>query len=74
MDHVSAANPAQNGGGQHASIPAAQNVSSSSARLQAKRQELDGLTVLKEQSARLAKDIEALGDNVDELVQGGEGE
>jgi hypothetical protein len=46
---------------------------SSGARLQAKRLELEGLTLLKEQSARLAKDIEVLGDNVDELVQGGEG-
>lgn len=43
-------------------------------RLQAKRQELEGLLQLKEQSARLARDVEVLGDNVDELVEGGEGE
>lgn len=47
---------------------------SASARLQSKRQELEGLLMLKEQSARLAKDIEKLGDNVDSLVEGGEGE
>lgn len=46
---------------------------SASARLQSKRQELEGLIMLKEQSARLARDIEKLGDNVDALVEGGEG-
>lgn len=46
----------------------------SAARVAAKRQELEGLRMLKEQSARLAKDIDKLGDNVDQLVVGGEGE
>lgn len=47
--------------------------SGAAARLQAKRQELEGLLMLKEQSARLARDVEKLGDNVDALVEGGEG-
>jgi DASH complex subunit DAD2 len=47
--------------------------SSGAARLQAKRQELEGLQILKEQSARLAKDVERLSQGVDQLVDGGEG-
>jgi hypothetical protein len=47
---------------------------SGNARLQAKRQELEGLQILKEQSARLAKDVEKLSLNIDQLVDGGEGE
>ena len=47
--------------------------SSGQARLQAKRQELEGLLMLKEQSARLAKDVERLSQGVDQLVDGGEG-
>ena len=41
-------------------------------RLSAKQAELEGLRVLKEQTARLTKDIEKLGDTVDSLVDGGE--
>jgi hypothetical protein len=43
-------------------------------RLQSKRQELEGLQILKEQSARLAKDVERLSQGVNQLVDGGEGE
>ncbi len=44
------------------------------ANLAAKQAELEGLRVLKEQSARLAGDVEKLGEQVDGLVQGGDGE
>lgn len=47
--------------------------SSGQSRLQAKRQELEGLQKLKEQSARLAKDLERLSMGVHQLVNGGEG-
>lgn len=50
-----------------------QGHSSGQSRLQAKRQELEGLQILKEQSARLARDIETLSQGVDQLVEGGEG-
>ena len=59
---------------QRQSFASGQSGGSASARLQSKRQELEGLLMLKEQSARLARDIEKLGDNVDALVEGGEGE
>ncbi|UZJ54997.1 hypothetical protein CBS101457_004317 [Exobasidium rhododendri] len=49
-----------------------QGSSSGASRLQAKRQELEGLQILKEQSARLAKDVEKLSQGVDQLVGGGE--
>ncbi|CEH19183.1 DASH complex subunit Dad2 [Ceraceosorus bombacis] len=42
------------------------------ARLAAKQAELAGLRQLKEQSARLARDVQALGDGVDSLVNGGD--
>ncbi|PWN35905.1 uncharacterized protein FA14DRAFT_160874 [Meira miltonrushii] len=57
---------------QRQSFVPGQGGGSASARLQAKRQELEGLLMLKEKSARLARDIEKLGDNVDALVEGGE--
>lgn len=47
--------------------------SSGQSRLQAKKQELEGLVKLREQSARLAKDLERLSMGVDQLVDGGEG-
>jgi DASH complex subunit DAD2 len=51
-----------------------QGPSSGQSRLQAKRQELEGLQILKEQSARLAKDVETLSQGIDQLIDGGEGE
>ncbi|PWN99862.1 hypothetical protein FA09DRAFT_328637 [Tilletiopsis washingtonensis] len=42
------------------------------ARLAAKQAELEGLRQLREQSARLARDVEALGDGIDQLVGGGD--
>lgn len=48
--------------------------SSGQARLQAKRQELEALQILREQSARLANEVEKLSQGVDQLVDGGEGE
>lgn len=47
---------------------------STGARIAAKEAELEGLRALREQSARLAKDMERLGDGVDTLVEGGDGE
>ncbi|KDN37014.1 hypothetical protein K437DRAFT_282081 [Tilletiaria anomala UBC 951] len=46
--------------------------STTAQRLAAKHAELDGLRVLKEQSSRLAREIEKLGDRVDGLVEGGD--
>lgn len=68
------------GAGGNAYGPSSTSASSSSGqsaaarRLQAKRQELEGLLLLREQSARLARDVDKLGNNVDALVEGGEGE
>lgn len=44
------------------------------ARLAAKQAELEGLRALRDQSARLAREMARLGERVDVLVDGGDGE